>query len=63
MTLVSQLNEHGKMVTVFDPFRWIFWLRKMPEFKITQREYELDRWVDNEEDEYETDFYDIDFEG
>ena len=35
----------------------------MPEFKITQREYELDRWVDNEEDEYETDFYDIDFEG
>lgn len=30
----------------------------MHEFKITQREYELDRWVDNEEDEYETDFYD-----
>lgn len=31
---------------------------KMPQFKITQKEYELDKWIDNDEDEYESNFYD-----
>lgn len=38
-------------------------MAKMVNVKITQKEYELDKWVDNEDDEYESNFYDdIEFE-
>ena len=30
----------------------------MPEIKITQREYELDMWIDNEDDLFEENYYD-----
>lgn len=34
---------------------------KMPQLKLTRREYELDRWIDNEDDEYEISIYGLDF--
>ena len=30
----------------------------MPEIKITKREYELDQWIDNDDDIYEENYYD-----
>ena len=34
----------------------------MDKLSITQREYEFDKWIDNDEDEYESNFYDdLDF--
>ena len=30
----------------------------MPKFKITQREYEYDKWIDNDDDIFEENYYD-----
>ena len=40
------------------------WLRvKMTQFEMTKREYEFDLWIDNDDDEYESNFYDeLEFE-